>query len=849
MPLDDWATAQSIWRAWPDGCGDIPAAGTCLRLRDALTGMTRGTARWRDVTALTRQVLLEHHARTGVQFSLVVPLNPALPDARQWESALCATLATQDGLRISAEPWAPPNDEIARADLRQVYTDASSRALTVPADPFWTEALGPRFTHYTSHGQRQAARTVATAPPGATVIACLPTGQGKTEVAWASVLPATRHGGVAVMVVPTVVLALDMERRLRQHLHECGDAAGAARTYAYTGGQDQAMKEAIRRDIRSGQQRVVIAAPEALMSGLNSALDAAAAAGHLTHLIIDEAHIVEQWGNDFRPEFQAITAKRRSWLDQAPPGRQVVTVAISATLTAAQVQTLTSAFGGPGPLELVWASHTRSEPIYLVDEFGDRGARDEAVLEAVSALPRPLILYTTTREDAELWCNRLDGAGFGRITRLTGESTETERRAVLAGWRGEDATGAPADTRFDVVVGTSAFGLGVDMPNVRAVVHACLPETIDRYYQEVGRGGRDGRPCVAYLATAPGDLNLAERINRMILIGDDRGWLRWQAMRSKARWLPDSRLEIDLVQLPPHLHDESARNIQWNVKLLNLMERAHLIRQEAPAQRQDQSEGAPPAGSHPVLRVVAELDGRLNDPAYFEAVFNVQRDQVQEQQRVALRQLSTLVKGNRCVADVLAEYYRVPWDGGVLSTARFCRSCPYCRRTARTADISGLRRRGSEPWPDSASWPQPPDPLAGYRGGSPLLSIAWSQRSHFEDLVPDLIEALARRGYVVVGGPALPATVVRRAQRRAAPSPIIVDGDHSMLGAYEGPLVWLLDDARAPLPAALVDRLAGPDPTYLVHPADLPDQQRPDTPLRYMNKSVSLDILVRDSAW
>ncbi|WBB72600.1 protein DpdF [Micromonospora sp. WMMD1128] len=849
VPLDDWATAQSIWRAWPGGHADIPAAGTCLRLRDALTGVARGAVRWRDVTALTRQVLLEHHARTGAQLSLVVPLDPALPHARQWESALCATMAVRDGLRISAEPWAPPSDETGMTDLRQVYAGAAGRALTVPADPFWTEALGPRFTHYTSQGQRQAARTVATAPPGATVIACLPTGQGKTEVAWASVLLATRHGGVAVMVVPTVVLALDMERRLRQHLHECGDAAGAARTYAYTGGQDQATKEAIRRDIRSGQQRVVIAAPEALMTGLNSALDAAAAAGHLTHLVIDEAHIVEQWGNDFRPEFQAISAKRRSWLDHAPSGRQVVTVAMSATLTATQVQTLTSTFGGPGPVEVVWASHTRPEPIYFVDEFGDRNVRDAAVLEAVGALPRPLILYTTTREDAELWCDRLDRAGFGRITRLTGESTEAERRAVLAGWRGEDATGTPAETRFDVVVGTSAFGLGVDMPNVRAVVHACLPETIDRYYQEVGRGGRDGRPCVAYLATAPGDLNLAERVNRMILIGDDRGWLRWQAMRDKARWLPDSRLEIDLIQLPPHLHDESARNMQWNVKLLNLMERAHLIRQEAPAQRWGQNDDFSPAGSHPVLRVVTELDGRLNDRAYFEETFSAQRHQVKEQQRAALRQLSALLKGDRCVADVLAEHYRVPWDGGVLPTARFCRSCPYCRRTARAADSSGLRRRGSEPWPDSARWPHPPDPLAGYRGGSPLLSIAWSQRSHFLDLVPDLIEALARRGYVVVGGPALAAAVVRRAQRRAAPHPIIVDGDHSMLGAYDGPLVWLLDDARAPLSAALAERLTGPDPTYLVHPADLPDPHRPDTPLRYMNRSISLDILVRDSAW
>ena len=849
MSLDDWAKAQSIWLSWPHKHQDIPANGTCVRLRDALTGLTRGTAQWQDITTLTRQILLEHHARTGVQESLKVALGPTLPDAAQWNSALCTTVRTQDGLRVAAKAWSPATDETALDDLRQVYAGAHTRPRTLPADPFWTAALGPAFTHYTSHGQRQAARTVATAPPGATVIACLPTGQGKTEVAWASALPASRHGGVAVMVVPTVVLALDMERRLRGQLAASGDVTGATRNYAYTGGLDEATKASIRADIRAGQQRLVIAAPEALMTGLSAALDDAATAGHLTHLIIDEAHIVEQWGNDFRPEFQAIAAKRRSWLNQAPPGRQPVTVAMSATLTAAQVQTLAATFGGPGPVELVWASHTRPEPVYLVDKFNDSKERDTAVLEAATALPRPLILYTTTREDADLWCDRLRRAGFGRIAKLTGDSTEIERRSVVAGWRGEDPTGAPGETRFDIVVGTSAFGLGVDMPNVRSVVHACLPETIDRYYQEVGRGGRDGRPSVAYLATAPSDLNLAERINRMVLIGDDRGWLRWQAMRSQARWLPDSTLEIDLAQLPPYLRDESARSIQWNVRLLNLMERSHLIRQEAPAQRWGDGEQQMETAKHAVLRVVAELDGRLNDRAYFEQALTAQRDQIHQQQGQALRQLSGLVAGSHCVADVLAEYYRVPWDGGILTTARYCRSCPHCRGMKRPVQPNGLRRRGTDPWPDSARWPESPDPLARYRGGSPLLSISWSERSHFDDLAPDLIEALARRGYVVVGGPALTPAMARRAQRRAAPSPIIVDSDDSLLSAFGGPVVWLLDDPDAPLSTALTERLEGSDPTYLIHHADLPDPHRPDTPLRYMNKSVSLDILVRDSAW
>ncbi|MEV0731913.1 protein DpdF [Polymorphospora sp. NPDC050346] len=850
MHHDDWRTAQSIWQAWPEG-GAIEAVGTSRRLRDALAGLSTGAARWRDVAALTRQVLIEHQARTGVRDSLLVPRDPGLPDETQWKSARCTVLPTAAGLRISAEPWVPEGKDsatpAAEEDLNQVYAEMSDRQRDLPADPFWTEALG--FGHYSSYGQREAARTLATAPGGGTVILCLPTGQGKTEVAWASTLPATRHGGVTVMVVPTVVLALDMERRLRRQLAKQGDREAAKRLFAYTGSLSDADKETIRRDIRSGQQRMVIAAPEALTTGLSHALDVAAAAGHLTHLIIDEAHIVEQWGNDFRPEFQAIAAKRRTWLKAAPAGREVVTVAMSATFTASQVRTLADSFGGPSPVELVWAAQTRAEPIYFVEDFDDRAMRDDAVMGAIGALPRPLILYTTTRQDAADWASRLRGAGFGRVTQLTGDSSESERRMVINGWRGDDTTGGDAVTRYDIVVGTSAFGLGVDMPNVRSVVHACLPETIDRYYQEVGRGGRDGRPCVAFLATAPTDRSLAERVNRVTLIGDDLGWVRWHTMRQKSRAVGDNMLEIDLTELPRHLREESARNIQWNIRLLNLMEQARLIRQEAPARWRDQEESDSTIGHQAILRVVTERDGQLNDPAYFKERLGAQRQVVHDQQRAALHQLVSLLRGERCVSEVLAEYYRLNWQEGILTTALSCRSCPHCRRHRDADKATGMRRRGLSPWPASVDWPGRPDPLARYRGGSPLLSIYWTRREHLADLLPDLIEKLVRQGCAVVGGAGLTLGLLARVQRRSAPYPIVMDSDESLASSYQGPILWVLDPTATSLPEAVGVRLSGTAPTYLVHPVDLPDPERPRTPLRYVNKAIPLDILSKDPAW
>ena len=104
---------------------------------------------------------------------------------------------------------------------------------------------------------------------------------------------------------------------------------------------------------------------------------------------------------------------------------------------------------------------------------------------------------------------RLRLAGFRRTAEVTGDSDDETRRSVVEGWRGEDSNGNAVRTEHDIVVGTSAFGLGVDMPDVRSVIHACLPETLDRYYQEVGRTGRDGRPSIAYLVTTPADDHLA----------------------------------------------------------------------------------------------------------------------------------------------------------------------------------------------------------------------------------------------------------------------------------------------------------------------------------------------------
>lgn len=506
---------------------------------------------------------------------LRVPAAPPWPAPEVWATAgIRVAPGQQEDFRriVAVEPWSPewlPADE--PVDDYPSGRESRRPVDPRPGDPVWTVFTGLEM--YRSLEQREAVRALVVSPPEATVLVCLPTGSGKSLVALLAALSPELTSGVTVVVVPTVSLAIDQEERLREHLVRLG-AQDAAESFAFHHGLDMPTRVEILQRVKRGQQRVVFTSPEAACGTLGEALGDAAENGYLGQFVVDEAHIVASWGAEFRPDFQMLAGVRRQLLARARAAGHVFrTILMTATATEADVETLTDLFVEDGRrLVVCGAAALRPELAYWAARCTDREERTSRVLEAVMNLPRPVFIYTSTKADATTLLELFLERGLRRTVLVTGDTTEERRRAAVRSLRGEDSQLPSAD----IAIGTSAFGLGIDIPDVRSVIHACLPESVDRYYQEVGRAGRDGRTAAGYLLWEPEDIDVATALNEEKLITVALARDRWAAMIAASAeeagivWVPLDALRIGLL-------DPSQENKKWNARTLALMARTGLV--------------------------------------------------------------------------------------------------------------------------------------------------------------------------------------------------------------------------------------------------------------------------------
>lgn len=542
------------------------------RVRDAVRGLRTplpeaGPA---DIAGLLRQGMLRCQLAFGDEAELRVPCGDGWPNEAMWQRLSCtARVAGVQYFLVRPRRWEPSWLDPGAPSVVEAAIGESlrRRSRPVPSDPLVTEFTG--HSEYVSPGQRAAVQAAFLIPPGSTAIVNLPTGGGKTLAFQLPALAWGSQGGLTVVVVPTIALAKDQEERFRGILGELETGRiQSGMALAYHGGLDEGSKSAIRLGIRDGSLPIVFASAEAVMGALRGPLFEAARQGRLRVFAIDEAHVVTQWGQQFRPEFQSIAGLKDALLAVCPSTAKFRTLLLTATLTSECCETLRYLFGGAG-CQVISEVALRLEPGFLLHSVSEETERSERIMEALWHLPRPLILYTTLRDHAEIWYERLQRTGFRRVRLVRGgDLSDAAGDEVLRDWRG---------SAVDIVVATSAFGLGMDQQEVRSVVHACLPETIDRYYQEVGRAGRDGNAATALIVTTRQDVVTAEALAEKRLISIDRAFERWDAMWVRHRVAEEQTYILSLDDRPADIAETGPRNASWNLRTLVLMARAGLI--------------------------------------------------------------------------------------------------------------------------------------------------------------------------------------------------------------------------------------------------------------------------------
>jgi ATP-dependent DNA helicase RecQ len=672
--LTDWPPTEQL----PDSVGESLMDRICQVLKVAQGD--RGQSVWQaDLQPLLRHALLRAGMEGGGTPRLRVPTGHYWPNAHSWEEHGFEVLeAGTEAYLLKALEWNPQWLGIGESG---VFSDAfSSRAVRnrkpCPADPFVRDATG--FESYASPGQREAVRAAFLIPEGDTLIVNLPTGSGKSLVGQAPTLVYGEEGHLTLFVVPTVALALDQERAMRA-LFRQKDPSRPDWPLAWFGGLSKENRSEVRQRLRNGTQRILFTSPEALTTSLLRSVLYAASADMLRYLVIDEAHLITAWGDEFRPSFQALAGLRNSMLKLSRRGFR--TLLMSATFTEETVETLASLFGPRERVQMVSAVHLRPEPQYWFYGAKTQGEKRERILEALRHAPRPFILYVTKREEVLQWEQILRrDVGLSRIATFDGKTPDLERLRVIEEWN---------KNRLDGIVATAAFGVGLDKDDVRAVIHATIPETLDRFYQEVGRGGRDGKPSASLLIFEPSDWVLPERLAKPRIISEELGFSRWSAMYKRKRDSGEADLwGIDIDSVREGLPGSSEYNVNWNMRTLILMTRAGLISLEI-ENNSDDLVGEPGESASSLLAAFANVRVRVLDHGHktterWEQAVSASRDATllaAGRNLKMMQQLLTIPSGDsqsvgREVGDALAELYRIRSLRWPVSVSQACGGCP-----------------------------------------------------------------------------------------------------------------------------------------------------------------------------
>lgn len=322
---------------------------------------------------------------------------------------------------------------------------------------------------------------------GSDVQVVLPTGGGKSLCYQVPAILAAREGRGPTLVVSPLIALMDNQVRA---LH-ARDVPAAA---LHSGLSWDAQRAQLTK---LGSLALIYASPERLASTRFRALLARCG---LAHVVVDEAHCISEWGHDFRPEYRKLAAIRETM--------PVPIMAATATATPAVLRDIADSLQLRSPVQVIGSFYRKNLTFTVEHIRGDaaRSARALSILQSAGfsarQAPGRAIIYVSTRKRAQQVCRFLRKAALPAAYYHAGRS-DTARVNAQRGF---------AEGRYSVLVATSAFGMGVDLPDIRHVIHAQAPGTIEAYYQQAGRAGRDGAPAGCTLLYSPADTRTFHRL-------------------------------------------------------------------------------------------------------------------------------------------------------------------------------------------------------------------------------------------------------------------------------------------------------------------------------------------------
>ena len=463
--------------------------------------------------------------------------------------------------------WLEPLDFISDVyslksdDLTEAHTSAGDQQLRICT----------RFSNYKSFEQKLAVHTALNLPEGHTMLLSQPTGGGKSLV---TQMIASASQGLTIVIVPTVALALDQYNAALTNLN---DQDGI---FCYRSDITDGERVALYQSIRRRTARLLFTSPEAVMENLalNSMLEEAAKNRYIANIVIDEAHIVPDWGVFFRPDFQIFSILLKKW--RTCSGEHIRTYLLSATLSDDVVDTVLYLFGSEGRNVQLRCDELRHEPRFYFHSVKSRTEQENKTVQLIKQLPKPMVVYVLEPCEAKDLQKTLLKEGFQNIPTFTGETKDTDRDVILKGWK---------QNKYDIVIGTSAFGIGVDKPDVRTVLHACCPENLSRFYQEVGRAGRDGLPSISVLMPYQDRDDKRSDVHRALgmmskrVLTVEKAVDRWFSMVNAPNTVfQDGICTLDTSTAPSKMPEEEAEhtgslNARWNVNLLLFLHRLEFI--------------------------------------------------------------------------------------------------------------------------------------------------------------------------------------------------------------------------------------------------------------------------------